>query len=132
MSINQLIIVNEKHQEIARHELTDREAENLCVHAPNHPDAPVLFALHQSPLRMDWDRIFRDYRNDTKRQPILRKTNPRAAGNTRRNAQSSGRRHQTQAAGNVAAIGGQNESTASHAKHPPNTGSRQDKAGQDF
>lgn len=29
MSNNQLIIVNEKHQEIARHELTDREAENF-------------------------------------------------------------------------------------------------------
>lgn len=26
---NQLIIVNEKHQEIVRHELTDREAENF-------------------------------------------------------------------------------------------------------
>ena len=29
MSSNQLIIVNEKHQEIARHELTDRDAENF-------------------------------------------------------------------------------------------------------
>lgn len=29
MSNNQLIIVNEKHQEIARHELTDGEAENF-------------------------------------------------------------------------------------------------------
>lgn len=29
MSNNQLIIVNDKHQEIARHELTDREAENF-------------------------------------------------------------------------------------------------------
>lgn len=29
MSNNQLIIVNEKHQEIARHELTDSEAENF-------------------------------------------------------------------------------------------------------
>ena len=29
MSNNQLIIVNNKHQEIARHELTDREAENF-------------------------------------------------------------------------------------------------------
>ena len=29
MSNNQLIIVNDKHQEIARHELTDLEAENF-------------------------------------------------------------------------------------------------------
>lgn len=29
MSNNQLIIVNDKHQEFARHELTDREAENF-------------------------------------------------------------------------------------------------------
>lgn len=29
MSNNQLIIVNEKHQEIARHEMTNRDAENF-------------------------------------------------------------------------------------------------------
>ncbi len=34
MSNNQLIIMNEKHQEIVRHELTDREAENFHRAAP--------------------------------------------------------------------------------------------------
>ena len=34
MSNNQLIIVNDKHQEIARHELTDREAENFSRGEP--------------------------------------------------------------------------------------------------
>lgn len=29
MSNNQLIVVNEKHQETARYEMTDREAENF-------------------------------------------------------------------------------------------------------
>lgn len=34
MSNNQLIIVNEKHQEIARHEMTNREVENFHRAAP--------------------------------------------------------------------------------------------------
>lgn len=34
MSNNQLIIINKKHQEIARHELTDREAENFRLGEP--------------------------------------------------------------------------------------------------
>lgn len=34
MSNNQLIIVNDKHQETERHELTDREAENFRLGEP--------------------------------------------------------------------------------------------------
>ena len=34
MSNNQLIIVNQQHKEIARHELTDSEAENFCRSEP--------------------------------------------------------------------------------------------------
>lgn len=34
MSNNQLIIVSDKHQEITRHELTDREAENFRLGVP--------------------------------------------------------------------------------------------------
>ena len=34
MSINQLIIVSDKHQETARHELTDSDAENFRLGEP--------------------------------------------------------------------------------------------------
>lgn len=62
MSNNQLIIVNDKHQEIARHELTDREAENfsrgeLMKRFPNisvmatyrkHGGGLVVYAMEQA------------------------------------------------------------------------------------
>ena len=83
-----------------------RAVRHLRVFPANRPDPLILFALHQSPLRMDWNGIFRDYRHDPKRQPILRPREQRAAGNQRQNAKSSGRRHQAKAAGNAASIGG--------------------------